>query len=175
MRGSDRIEVGGIARAHGIRGEVVVHLHDPESTVLEDAATLWVAGRRCEVEKARPGPHGWLVKLASVPDRNAAELLRGSVVEVDRDAIEVGDDEVLLDDLIGCSVRRVDGSPWGVIVAIDFGAQDRLIIHDGEVERQLPLVDAFVVGIDVDAGMVTVDPPDGLPESPVERDRRAPR
>jgi ribosomal 30S subunit maturation factor RimM len=39
------------------------------------------------------------------------------------------------------------------------------VIHDGDVERLLPIVDAFVTGIDLEAGVVTVDPPDDLPEN----------
>ena len=41
--------------------------------------------------------------------------------------------------------------------------QDLLVIHDGELERLLPLVDEFVKVIDLSAGVVTVDTPDGLP------------
>jgi 16S rRNA processing protein RimM len=173
VRGSDRIEIGGIARAHGIRGEIVAFLHDAESTILDGLEQIWVNGQRRVIASARPGPNGWLVKLADVPDRNAAEALRGAVLEVAREDIEVDEDEVILDDLIGCKVVRQGGAPWGEIVAIDVGVQDRLVIHDGEIERLLPLVDVFVIDIDLEAGVVTVDPPEGLPESPVEH--RAPK
>src|SRR5262245_50852929 len=139
MRGSDRIEIGAVAKAHGIKGEVVVVLHDPESTVIEAVDAIWLDGERRAVAGVRPGPHGWLVPLEAVPGRPAAETLRGAVVEVDRDAVPLDDDEVILDDLIGCRVVRDDGAPWGEIVAIDAGFQDRLVIHDGEVERLLPL------------------------------------
>jgi len=71
----------------------------------------------------------------------------------------------LLDDLVGCKVVLADGTPWGTVAAVDAGAQDLLVIHDGDVERLLPLVDAFVPAIDVAAGTITVDPPEGLPEN----------
>ena len=65
---------------------------------------------------------------------------------------------------------RTDGAAWGEVVEIVLGLQDRLVIHDGEIERELPFVDAFVVHIDIDAGIVTVDPPDcGLPENRVAK------
>ena len=53
----------------------------------------------------------------------------------------------------------------GTIAAIEGGMQDLLVIHDGEIERLLPLVDEFVTDIDLDNGVVTVDPPEGLPVS----------
>jgi 16S rRNA processing protein RimM len=164
MRGDPRIEIGRIARAHGIRGEVVLVTHDPDSDLLEDLQTLWVAGVEKRVAEARYTHRGWLVLFEGIATRNDAELLRGQAVEVDRDALELSDDDVLLDDLIGCRAVRVDGTPWGTIVEIQGGMQDLLVIHDGELERLLPLVDEFVTNIDIAAGVVTVDPPEGLPE-----------
>jgi 16S rRNA processing protein RimM len=166
MRGNPRIEIGGIARAHGIRGEVVIVTHDPDSETLAEVDTLWIAGTPRKVLGARDTQRGWLVQLEGVVTRNDAEALRGQPVEVDRDALALEDGDVLLDDLVGCKVVRADGAAWGEIVAIEAGSmQDRLVIHDGDVERLLPLVDAFVTHIDLEAGVVTVDPPDGLPES----------
>jgi 16S rRNA processing protein RimM len=164
VRGDPRVEIGRIARAHGIRGEVVIATHDPGSDLLDRQSTLWIGGVAREVVRVRSTPRGWLVQLAGVATRNDAEALRGQVVEVDRAALELDEDDVLLDDLVGCRVQRVDGTPWGTIAAIEGGMQDRLVIHDGDIERQLPLVDEFVTDIDLEAGVVTVDPPEGLPE-----------
>lgn len=164
MRGDPRIEIGRIARAHGIRGEVVIITRDADFDVLDEVDTLWIAGAPRRVLGARSTHRGWLVQLEAVATRNDAEALRGLAVELDRDALGLDEDEVLLDDLIGCRVQRVDGTPWGTIAAVEGGMQERLVIHDGDVERQLPLVDEFVTSIDLEAGVVTVDPPDGLPE-----------
>lgn len=163
MRGDPRIEIGRIARAHGIRGEVVIVTHDPASDVLAGLATIWVAGVERRVVEARGTHRGWLVLFEGIATRNDAEALRGQVVEVDREALALDDDDILLDDLVGCQVQLVDGTPWGTIHSVDSGMQDLLVIHDGELERLLPLVDEFVKSIDLAAGIVTVDPPDGLP------------
>jgi len=163
MRGDPRIEIGRIARAHGIRGEVVIVTHDPESGLLGELETVWVAGIEKRVALARNTHRGWLVQFEGVATRNDAELLRGQAVEVDRAALALDDDDILLDDLIGCQVKLADGTPWGTIHAIEGGMQDLLVIHDGELERLLPLVDEFVNVIDLPGGVVTVDPPDGLP------------
>jgi 16S rRNA processing protein RimM len=164
MRGDPRIEIGRIARAHGIRGEVVIATHDPASDVLDGLETIWVGGVVRRMTGVRGTPRGWLVQLEGIATRNDAETLRGQVVEVDRDALELEDDDILLDDLIGCQVKRVDGTPWGTIHSVVNGMQDLLVIHDGELERLIPLVDEFVKAIDLEAGVVTVDPPEGLPE-----------
>ena len=174
MRGDARIEIGGIARAHGIRGEVVVHTHDPDSTTLAQLAgtggSIFVGGVERKVLVARDTPQrGWLVQLEGIVTRNDAEALQGKVVEVDREDLELDAGDVLLDDMVGCKVVLRDGTDWGVIAAIELGPQDLLVIHDGEIERLLPLVDQFVTDVDIAAGVVTVDPPPGLPESRVAK------
>src|SRR4051812_11635597 len=166
MRGDPRLEIGGIARAHGIRGEVLIYTHDPDSEILGEIETIFVGGVERTIVEARSSDKGWLLLLDGVTTRTEAEHLRGQVVEVPREVIELSDGEVLLDDLIGCKVVLADGRPWGTIASVELHpAQDLLVIHDGEIERMLPLVDQFVTNIDIAAGVVTVDPPEGLPEN----------
>jgi 16S rRNA processing protein RimM len=166
MRGESRIEIGGVARAHGIRGEVVIVTHDPDSDTLGNIDKIYVGGVEKKILQARDTQRGWLVALEGVPTRNDAEALKGKPVEVDRDALELEPQDVLLDDLIDCEVRLPDGTPWGKVAEIMIGAhQDLLVIHDGDIERLLPLVDQFVTNVDLEAGVVTVNPPDELPEN----------
>jgi 16S rRNA processing protein RimM len=165
-----RIAIGGIARAHGIRGEVVIVTHDPDSATLGTVQSIWVGGIARAIKGARDTHRGWLVQLEGIVTRNDAEALRGQQVEIDREQLELDEDDILLADLVGCEVRRPDGTPWGKIAAVEPGEhQDLLVIHDGGVERLLPLVDAFVTEIDLENAVVTVDPPEGLPETQVRR------
>lgn len=165
MAAESRIEIGGIARAHGIKGEVVIVTHDPDSTTLGEVDRIWVGGVERAITAARGTHRGWLVALEGIATRNDAEALQGKVVEVDRDALELDEDDVLLADLIGCAVVR-GGQPWGTIAAVEAGElQDLLVIHDGDVERLIPLVDELVTDIDLDARIVTVDLPAPWPES----------
>ena len=166
MSDEARVEIGGVARAHGIRGEIVIITHDPDSETLGSIETVWIGGVERKILQARDTQRGWLVALEGVTTRNDAEALKGKPVEVDRDVLELDEGDVLLDDLIDCEVRLPDGTAWGTVAEIMVGAhQDLLVIHDGEVERLLPLVDEFVTNIDLEAGVVTVSPPEDLPVS----------
>jgi 16S rRNA processing protein RimM len=147
----------------------VIVTHDPDSETLGNVHQIWVDGTQRTIVEARATHRGWLVALEGVTTRTEAEALRGQSVEVDRELLELGEGDVLLHDLVGCRVVLRDGSPWGTIFAIEADGQDRLVIHDGGVERLLPLVDAFVKTIDLDAGVVIVDPPAGLPEHRIAR------
>jgi 16S rRNA processing protein RimM len=163
------IEVGFVARAHGVRGELRVVLHNPDSSALDAAETVYLAGERRVLIAARPVQGAVLVTLEGIGDRDAAEALRGSSVEVDRDALDLDDGEVLLADLVGCRAVLSDGSDWGEVVRVVTGPQDRLVIRHGDIERELPLVDELVTAIDLDAGTIEVAPPEGLPETSVDR------
>lgn len=169
-----RVEVATVAKAHGIRGEVLAVCVDPSSETLGQVDVVWIGDRRYPVVSARPIDGAYLLAVEGVTDRDAAAALRGQVVAVDRDQLELDEDDVLYADLVGCRCQLPDGQPWGEIVAIELGPQDRLVIHDdrhldgspGAVERLLPLVDAFVGEVDLERRVVIVTPPDGMPEDP---------
>ena len=168
---SERINIGFVTRAHGIRGEICARTHDPESNTLGEVDEIYVGGVRYQLRHGRPVNDGWLLALAGVEDRNLAETLRGKVVEVDRSAVALAAGEVLLDELIGYAVRLPDGTSWGAITAIEFGPQDRLIVCDDRVERQVPYVPELVAAVDLEGRVVTVTPHQDWPEEPLRGDR----
>jgi len=170
MRRTDQIvEVGYVQRAHGIGGELRIVCHNPESTALLRAAELVIGGRRYPIDGMRPVDGAFLVALAGVDDRTAAEAFKGKAVAVDRDAVVIPPGEVLLADLVGCRAIGPDGAPLGEVVDVEVGSQDRLVIRQGEVEWMLPMVPVFVRAIDLERRVITVDPPEGLPTEPARR------
>jgi 16S rRNA processing protein RimM len=158
-----------VSRAHGVRGEVRIVCHNPASTALLRAAEIVIGGRRLHIDDVRPVDGAFLVALSGVADRDAAEALKGQTVAVDRAAVDVPPGEVLLADLVGCRAVRRDGTPMGEVIDVEVGAQDRLVIADGDQAWQLPMVPAFVIAVDLEAKVITVDPPEGLPSEPVTR------
>lgn len=168
----ERLAIGYVARAHGVRGELRVHLHAPGSTVLASADRAWFGGVERRLESVREVQGALLVKLEGVDDRDAAEALRGQAVEVRREDVPLAAGEVLVADLVGCAVVDEAGAPLGEIVDVLHGPQDLLVLHDERVERLLPLVPEFVVSIDVAARRVVVAPPEDLPAEPLSRGRK---
>jgi 16S rRNA processing protein RimM len=162
------VEIGVVARAHGVRGEVRVHLHNPASTTLQSATAVYVDGQRYAIEAARAVPRAALLRLAGVHDRDAAAALCGRAVAVARAEIPLGEGEYLAVDLVGCDAVLADGSAYGRIVAVATGLQDRLILRAGAREWQVPLCAAFLVALDLDARRVVLAPPSGLPEEVID-------
>lgn len=170
----DLVEVARVSKAHGVRGEVLVVMIDPASESLSDVDAVWIGATRYPLVGARPVGGAYLLALEGVTDRDVAAGLRGQPVAVARADLDLDDDDVLYADLVGCQCQLPDGRPWGTIVAIELGPQDRLVIHDdvredgtpGPIERLLPLVDAFIADVDRERRIVIVTPPDGIPEDP---------
>ncbi len=165
----DLVEVGYVARPHGVRGELRVIAHNRESTTLTEVDSVHIGTRRFELVAARPVKGAFLLRLEGLDDRDRAEELRGQPVLVRREQIALDAGELLLADLVGCRVVLADGRSYGVVVDVECGPQDRLVIHQGSVERLLPVVPEFVIEVDLEAGTIVVAPPEELPESPVSR------
>jgi len=163
----DRLEVGYVARAHGLSGELRVHLHAADSTTLLEVDRVTIGGRERVVVASRPTTGAVLLTIDGVDDRDAAEALRGQTVEVDRAAVTLEADEYLLADLPGCTVVDEDGVEIGVVKEVLTGPQPILVIHGGGHERLLPAVPAFVHQVDTAARRVIVELPEDLPAEPL--------
>jgi 16S rRNA processing protein RimM len=183
--GGSLLVVGYVAGAHGVRGAVRVHLHDPRSPSLEPGrrVVLRHGGRTIGTHEVGrvdpvPGKPGRMrVTLLGVPGRTEAEALRGCELLVDRGELpELADDEFYLADAIGLPVaRQHDERALGTIVGLTSnGAQDLFEVEyrgaDGRARTWLlPVLPDFLV--EMTDARVLVDLPQGLlPEDlePVE-------
>ena len=157
---SETLDVGFVLRAHGVRGVVRVRA----AADLAAADAVWLDGERFAVRHAGRDKDEWLLTLDGVATREAAEALRGRQLAVARAAIPVGDDELLVADLVGCTVVDVAGATLGEVTgSFHSGAHEVLELRapDGR-ELMLPFVDAFVRAVDTAARRIVYDPPEGL-------------
>jgi 16S rRNA processing protein RimM len=124
--------VAQIGAAHGVQGEfkLLSHTDDPLS-VLEYNPLLDERGEPAlSITAARAHKGALLVRAEEVPDRTAADKIKGLKLYVDRaDLPETEDDEYYITDLIGLSVVDVAGKAIGKVANVDnFGAGDLLDI-----------------------------------------------
>jgi len=172
------IVVGGGTRPHGIRGELVVDSQADSPSYFARGARLRLSppdapgrGRDYVVRAARPHKDRILVAFEGVPDRNAAETLRGLAVCLPESELAPPEpDEVFLHELLGLRVRLVTSAPGdpdlGVLEEVrDSGGAELWVIRDAAGREILfPAADALVPDIDLDARIVVIDPPPGLLE-----------
>jgi 16S rRNA processing protein RimM len=164
-----RVTVGRIGRPHGIRGDVVVGVRTDEPEL------RFAKGSRLDTDPVGLGPltvagTKWhsgelLVRFEGVSDRDAAAELRGTWLTVDSATIAPPEDpdEFRDADLVGLSVRTVDGTPVGTVDDVLHSGQDVLVIKsaDGQ-EIMVPFVKPLVPDVDLPAGVLTINPPAGL-------------
>lgn len=151
----DLLEIGRIGRAHGLRGEVVVSITSDRAERTTQGAVWYLDGREVVVEAVQPHGDRWLVRLAGVATREAAEALNGVVVCAE--PIE-DPDALWVHDLVGASVESTDGRGWGVVVAVVANpADDLLELDDGTL---VPV--GFVVDSSGLPERLVVDTPAGL-------------
>lgn len=167
---AERVVIARIGAAHGIKGEVRVKAYTAAPADIAAYGPLETTdGRAFEVEALRPAAgtsHDMLVvRFKGVSDRNKAETLNGIELGVSRDRLPAaGPEEFYHADLIGLSASTTGGEPLGTIIAVpNYGAGDLLEIAPPRGETFLvPFTHAVVPEVDLAAGRVLVDPPEGL-------------
>lgn len=145
-----------------MRGRVEVR---PGGESLQRAAKVWVGGKEFALQGADRTARGWLVALAGVEAREAADALRGREVEVRREDLPALEpDEFYAADLVGCRVVGEEGV-LGEVVGVEEvqGAPDLLVVRrEGKGELLVPAAAGIVVKVDLAAREVVVKAPEGL-------------
>lgn len=126
------VTLAAIIGAHGVAGEVRLKVFAEDLKPYKS-----FNGGSLTLKSLRPTPQGAIARFAEVPDRNAAEALRGTALTVPRNTLPpLGEGEYYHADLIGLAVETADGSAVGRVVAIDnFGAGDVIEIEKPDGKR----------------------------------------
>jgi len=163
-KSDDYIVVGRINGLHGVRGWVKVFSHtQPRENILSYA--IWYLKRQgawveTVLEDGRPQGKGIVAKLKGCDDRDAAAALMDTTIAIRREQLpQVRPDEYYWADLQGLKVSNLDGIDLGVVDhLLETGANDVLVVMQGETERLIPFIQGqFVKHVDLDAGEMTVD------------------
>ena len=126
------------------------------STDVDAPAESWKARG---VEAVKRHGDGVIAKLAGIDDRDASEALGSCYFGAPREALPPpAQGEHYWADLIGLSVVNMQDRPLGRVKSlIETGANQVLVVADGEQERLLPYVEPVVKAVDVSGGRIRVD------------------
>ena len=130
VTGEKRVALAAVAGAHGVKGEVRLKLFADSIDSLTAHDRMFVGGEPRKIA-VRAGGKTAIARIDGVADRTAAESLRGSLVEVERDALPpLEEGEYYHADLIGLTCFSPNGETIGSVVAVEnFGAGDLLDIE----------------------------------------------
>ena len=170
--GEGEIALAVIGRSRGNRGEVLLHPHfDIRDEDLEgqEVTVRWPDGRQ---RRMRIGSLWWhldqsICRFEGCGTMSDAKALNHGEVFIRRTLLQpLEDGEYFAADLIGCEARLPDGGAIGVVTAASDTAGSALLHIRSAAGREIlvPLAEAIVVEIDLEARRIVVDPPEGLLE-----------
>jgi 16S rRNA processing protein RimM len=174
--------VGRIARAHGIRGQVIVSLEtDFPAERFRPGAELFIE-RNGSVQtltlttvrfhRDRP-----VVGIAGVETMNEAKALAGHELRVPVDRLApLPGGTFYRHDLVGCRVETSAGELIGTVANVEGTLSgSRLVVAAPRGEVLIPLVAEICTMLDLAAKRIVIDPPDGLLDVNAPDDHRRDR
>lgn len=156
--GPKRVALAAVAGAHGIKGELRLKLFVEKIASLKAHDSVYIGGELRKIRELRDANKTAIARLDGITDRNAAEALRGQLIEVDRAALPALEEgEYYHADLVGLPCIDHAGNALGTVAGIEnFGAGDLIEVLLPNGKRSLiPFRDPIaVLGDDA----VTLDP-----------------
>ena len=169
-----RICIGVVTGARGVRGELRIRplTENPQDVAAYGPVETEDGSRRFILSNVNIVSKSIVARVNGITTRDEAEALKGVRLYVPKEALpQIEEDEYYEADLVGLKVSKVDGVTLGELVAVqNFGAGDLLEIHleDRKDTVLLPFTVDFVPEVDLDGGVIVIDPPDGLFDLPGE-------
>lgn len=162
------IVLGRVGAPYGIQGYNHIQSYsEPPEQILEYAQ--WMI-RQTEkgvpkhfvLEKGRIHAKGVVAKLKGISDRDAAQLLTGSEIIIERSELPVlPEGEYYWQDLEGLTVKTLSGVVLGTVSYLYNNAgHTNMVVIDAELEkeRHIPFIEPdFVTDINLNEQIITVD------------------
>lgn len=165
MASDDIVILGRLAEPYGIQGWLRLHPFGDDPLVWAEMPVWWIARegeawRECKLKSLKAHANGFVVLLDGVPDRTAAEAMKGILVGAPKASLPKTDaDEFYWGDLVGLEVINSADEHLGKVAGlIETGAHAVLrVAAEGQAERLLPFVAAVVLSVDKEAGLIRVE------------------
>jgi 16S rRNA processing protein RimM len=165
---TDRVCVGAIGGAFGVKGQVRLKSFTAHPEDIATYAPLETEDGSMEFSVQIEGAitNGLAARLSGISTKEQADALRGIRLFVPRTRLPtLPDDEFYHTDLIGLDVVDTGGTALGRVKAVlNHGAGDLLEIHGPGLKATvlLPFTQQAVPTVDLAAGRIVADPPEGL-------------
>ena len=168
---SDRIAVGVIRKAHGIRGEASVEPWTDSVDRFTELETVTLVApdesltRDVRIESVREHGERALVKFSGIDSPEEVQTLQNWTLEIPEDeARSLEEDEYFIHDLIGLTLYDANGVERGVVTDVLEGGGGLLLQvkrADGR-EFELPFAAQLCTEIDLEGKRIVVELPEGL-------------
>jgi 16S rRNA processing protein RimM len=169
---SDRIALGVIRKAHGVRGEASVEAWSDSPGRFHDLGGVTLvspdesATRETKVESVRLHAGRALLKFAGIDSPEELRAFQKWTVEIpESEARKLEEDEYFLHDLVGLALVDADGRARGTVAGVEETSGGLLLAVDGPKGRyDVPFAADICTKIDLETKTITVALPEGLDE-----------
>lgn len=168
------VHIGFVFRPHGIDGELKINPEKAgDPTRFEELETVYLGRGPSHVTEHSVASVRYqetkrgttvILGLADIETRTAAEEVMKLHVFAAEDDLELGEGEILVEDLVGLEVvTESDESVGTVANYMEMPAQDVFVVRrPNDEEVMVPAVEDFIVDLDLDGGELVIRPIEGL-------------
>lgn len=151
------LTVGEVLKPQGIRGELKIKPFTDSEQTFQHFSRVFIDGTEYKILSCRTGGGFVYLGLRGVPDRNAAELLRGKELVVPRaDAPALPEGRYYIADLEGCAVFTESGALLGTVKTVTKSATDIYVLEQDGKEILFPAAAGVVLAVDTENKRITV-------------------
>jgi 16S rRNA processing protein RimM len=153
------LEIGKIVNTHGINGEIKVQPWCDTPDILTQFDILYFQDQSpLRILSARVHKGCVIMRAEGIDSIEKATALRERILYMNREDIELPEDLVFIQDIIGLSVydqrlERVMGTLKDVLTN---PANDVYVIQDGDKQYLVPAVREFLKDVDLEKGLITI-------------------
>ena len=154
-----RLVIAEVLKPQGIRGEIKVKTFTDEPENVKAFKTVYIDGNPYKILSFRVGGDGAAyLGLRGIPDRNAAELLRGKIIEGERDDGPVLDEgQYYIVDILGLLCETEEGEALGTVTDISNFSSDIYTIEKAGKKILFPAVKGVIKRVDLENKKLVVD------------------
>lgn len=147
-----RLTIGTVLKPQGIRGELKIKTFTDSPEIVKAFGSVYIDGTEYKILSFRVGEGDTAyVGLRGVPDRNAADLLRGKTIEGEReDAPPLPRGRYYIVDILGCRCETEEGEYIGEVKNVSNLASDVYTLERCGKEILFPVVKGVVKSVDVE-------------------------
>ncbi|MBK7391881.1 MAG: 16S rRNA processing protein RimM [Chloracidobacterium sp.] len=167
---SDLVAVARIAKPRGLKGEVIADILTDFPERFEGLKTV-IAVMPDESRRELTLENHWfqsgrmVLKFAGVNSIEDGETLRNAEICVpESDAVDLDEGEYFDWQLVGCRVVTISGKEIGKVRELMRTGATEILVVDGEKEYLIPFAEAICTEVDIENGVILIDPPEGLLE-----------
>ena len=154
-----RLVIAEVLKPQGIRGEIKVKTFTDTPENVKAFKTVYIDGNPYKILSFRVGSDGAAyLGLRGIPDRNAAELLRGKTIEGERDDGPVLDEgQYYIVDILGLLCETEEGETLGTVTDISNFSSDIYTIEKAGKKILFPAVKGVIKRVDLENKKLIVD------------------